>query len=241
MRVNYRCKVGGKLTKIVDNLKQIEQHIANAKRVSEFEQEVTVIAVTKAVSVARTKEALDAGIVNLGENRPEGLVAKQQDISGNAIWHYIGTLQTRKVRQVINAIQYLHSLDRLSLATEINKRATQPIKCFVQVNVSGEDSKHGLAANELIAFIKSLADMDKIEVVGLMTMAPLDAEEQQIRNVFRELKQLQQQVAALHLPFAPCQELSMGMSNDYTIAIEEGATYVRIGTALVGNESEEAK
>lgn len=228
------------MTKIIDNLKQINQQVTDAKRVSSFQQDVTVIAVTKAVSLARTQEALEAGILDLGENRPEGLVAKQQEITG-ATWHYIGTLQTRKVRQVINSIHYLHSLDRLSLATEINKRAEQRVKCFVQVNVSGEDSKHGLAANELIAFIKSLADMDKIEVVGLMTMAPLDAEEQQIRNVFRELKQLQQQVAALQLPFAPCKELSMGMSNDYTIAIEEGATYVRIGTALVGNESEEAK
>ncbi|KFL44248.1 hypothetical protein CH76_00100 [Lysinibacillus sp. BF-4] len=228
------------MTKIVDNLKQINQQVADAKRVSQFQQDVTVIAVTKAVSLARTQEALEAGILDLGENRPEGLVAKQQEITG-ATWHYIGTLQTRKVRQVINSIHYLHSLDRLSLATEINKRAEQRVKCFVQVNVSGEDSKHGLAAAEAIDFIESLATMDKIEVVGLMTMAPLDADEQQIRTVFRDLKQLQQQVAALQLPFAPCKELSMGMSNDYTIAIEEGATYVRIGTALVGNESEEAK
>lgn len=228
------------MTKIIDNLKQINQQVTDAKRVSSFQQDVTVIAVTKAVSLARTQEALEAGILDLGENRPEGLVAKQQEITG-ATWHYIGTLQTRKVRQVINSIHYLHSLDRLSLATEINKRAEQRVKCFVQVNVSGEDSKHGLAATEVIEFIESLATMDKIEVVGLMTMAPLNADEQQIRTVFRDLKQLQQQVAALQLPFAPCKELSMGMSNDYTIAIEEGATYVRIGTALVGNESEEAK
>ncbi|CEA02612.1 hypothetical protein BN1050_01314 [Metalysinibacillus saudimassiliensis] len=228
------------MTKIIDNLKQINQQVTDAKRVSPFQQDVTVIAVTKAVSLVRTQEALEAGILDLGENRPEGLVAKQQEITG-ATWHYIGTLQTRKVRQVINSIHYLHSLDRLSLATEINKRAEQRVKCFVQVNVSGEDSKHGLAATEVIEFIESLATMDKIEVVGLMTMAPLNADEQQIRTVFRDLKQLQQQVAALQLPFAPCKELSMGMSNDYTIAIEEGATYVRIGTALVGNESEEAK
>lgn len=228
------------MTKIIDNLKQINQQVTDVKRVSPFQQDVTVIAVTKAVSLVRTQEALEAGILDLGENRPEGLVAKQQEITG-ATWHYIGTLQTRKVRQVINSIHYLHSLDRLSLATEINKRAEQRVKCFVQVNVSGEDSKHGLAATEVIEFIESLATMDKIEVVGLMTMAPLNADEQQIRTVFRDLKQLQQQVAALQLPFAPCKELSMGMSNDYTIAIEEGATYVRIGTALVGNESEEAK
>jgi len=217
----------------------IEEQITQAKARGRFQQDVTIIAVTKAVSTERTKEALAAGLNHLGENRPEGLMTKQQALP-NAVWHYIGTLQTRKVRQVINAIDYLHSLDRLSLAVEINKRATNSVKCFVQVNVSGEDSKHGLPASEVLTFIKSLADFDKIEVVGLMTMAPLQATEQQIREVFMGLKTLQQQVVALQLAHAPCTELSMGMSNDYTIAIEEGATYVRIGTALVGNESEEA-
>ena len=143
-------------------------------------------------------------------------------------------MQTRKVKQVIHEIDYLHSLDRMSLAQEIEKRADRVLHCFVQVNVSGEQSKHGLSKEEVIPFIKSLAEMSKIKVVGLMTMAPNTDDEQVIRNVFRNLKNLQQEVVALQLPYAPCTELSMGMSNDYEIAIEEGATFVRIGTALVG-------
>ena len=221
------------MTKIIENLARIEPKIAAVNP----QQPVTIIAVTKAVSVERTQEAIAAGVTHLGENRPEGLLRKQEAIN-EATWHYIGTLQTRKVRQIINTIDYLHSLDRMSLAEEINKRATKVVKCFVQVNVSQEDSKHGLPVNEVIPFIKQLADMDKIEVVGLMTMAPLHAQEHEIRTVFRGLKDVQQQIKALQLPYAPCTELSMGMSNDYVIAIEEGATYVRIGTALVGSESE---
>jgi len=128
----------------------------------------------------------------------------------------------------------LHSLDRMSLAEEIEKRAVNPVKCFVQVNVSGEESKHGLSKEEVIPFIQSLEKFSKIQVVGLMTMAPNTDDKEVIRKVFRGLKELQQEIANLNLPYAPCQELSMGMSNDYEIAIEEGATFIRIGTALVG-------
>lgn len=197
--------------------------------------DVTCIAVTKSVSVERTEEALQAGITHLGENRPEGLALKQQHITDErAVWHYIGTLQTRKVKQVVNEVDYIHSLDRLSLAEEIQKRATKKVKCFLQVNVSGEESKHGLSQDEVQPFLAQLASFSNIEVVGLMTMAPNVDDEQQIRNVFKQLKQLQQQVQALQLAYAPCHELSMGMSGDFEIAIEEGATFVRIGTALVG-------
>ena len=135
---------------------------------------------------------------------------------------------------MINNIDYLHSLDRISLADEIEKRAEKKVKCFVQANVSGEESKHGLTKDEVISFVKQLAAYTKIEVIGLMTMAPNTEDEMVIRNVFRELKKLQQEVVALQLANIPCTELSMGMSNDYEIAVEEGATFVRIGTALVG-------
>ena len=222
------------MTQIITNLQQIEQQITDAKVKANATQNVHIVAVTKEVDVARTEEAIAAGLIHLGENRPEGLNNKLQHITANAKWHYIGSLQTRKVKQVINEIDYLHSLDRLSLAEEIEKRAHKTVKCFVQANVSGEQSKHGLSAEEVIPFIESLAAFSKIEVVGLMTMAPNTEDEAVIRSVFRNLKQLQQQVAALNLPHAPCQHLSMGMSNDFAIAIEEGATFVRIGTALVG-------
>lgn len=221
------------MAKIQENLQAIQSKIEAAKQQANVQQDVHIIAVTKQVDVARTQEALDAGLVHLGENRPEGLHTKLERIQG-ARWHFIGSLQTRKVKQVINEIDYLHSLDRLSLAEEIEKRADKKVKCFVQANVSGEASKHGLSAEEVIAFVKQLASFTKIEIVGLMTMAPNTEDVAIIRQVFHELKKLQQEVIALQLPYAPCTELSMGMSNDYEIAVQEGATFVRIGTALVG-------
>lgn len=222
------------MTGIIQNLVNIQATIDQAKEKSAAQQNVHIIAVTKQVDVTRTLEAIDAGIHHLGENRPEGLQIKLEAIDAGVQWHFIGSLQTRKVKQVIDQIDYLHSLDRLSLADEVEKRASKTVKCFVQANVSGEQSKHGLARADVIPFIQQLANHSKIEVVGLMTMAPNTEDELVIRQVFRELKSLQQEVVQLGLPYAPCTELSMGMSNDYEIAVEEGATFVRIGTALVG-------
>lgn len=222
------------VNKITDNLYQIEQNIKQAKERAHRTDSVHIIAVTKEVNIERTVEAIDAGLIHLGENRPDGLNNKINAIDRDVNWHYIGSLQTRKVKLIIDQIDYLHSLDRISLAEEIQKRAKNPIKCFVQANVSGEQSKHGLAQDEVISFIKELEQYDKIQVVGLMTMAPNTDDEQVIREVFKKLKMLQQQVANLQLSYAPCTELSMGMSNDYMIAVEEGATFVRVGTALVG-------
>ena len=222
------------MTKIIENLKQIQHQIEIAKQRVNAEQAVQIIAVTKEVDVNRTEEAIEAGLVHLGENRPEGLLNKLDSIDSAASWHYIGSLQTRKVKQVIDQIDYLHSLDRLSLAEEIEKRATKRVKCFLQVNVSGEESKHGLTKEQALVFVKQLEQFSKIEVVGLMTMAPFTEDETMIRQVFKQLKQLQQEVSQLNIPNVPCTELSMGMSNDYEIAVEEGATFVRIGTALVG-------
>ncbi|HET7615911.1 MAG TPA: alanine racemase, partial [Bacillales bacterium] len=135
-----------------------------------------------------------------------------------------------------DGIDYLHSLDRMSLAKEIEKRASRKVRCFVQVNVSGEQSKHGIDPSEVFSFIERLARFDKIEVVGLMTMAPHIKDESEIRTVFRQLRELGESVLSKQWEHAPCGELSMGMSNDYVIAVEEGATFVRIGTALVGKE-----
>ncbi|MBS4211925.1 MULTISPECIES: YggS family pyridoxal phosphate-dependent enzyme [Neobacillus] len=196
--------------------------------------EVTVIAVTKYVSTQRAQEALDAGIQHLGENRDEGMLEKWEVLQDKPIWHFIGTLQTRKVKNIIDKVEYIHSLDRLSLAQEINKRANSKVKCLVQVNVAEEDSKHGLAVEEVIDFIKSLGSLENIIVAGLMTMAPFTDDEEVLRDCFQKLRELRTQVQSFHLDYAPCSELSMGMSNDFAIAIEEGATMVRIGTALVG-------
>ncbi|MDR4946305.1 YggS family pyridoxal phosphate-dependent enzyme [Neobacillus cucumis] len=223
--------------KVVENLKRINQQINEAcQKVNRSIKEVTLIAVTKYVSIERAEEALDAGIINLGENRDDSLLEKWEVLQDKPIWHYIGTLQTRKVKNIIEKVEYIHSLDRESLAEEINKRANKKIKCLVQVNVSGEESKHGLSIEEAMPFIESLSKFENIVVDGLMTMAPFTNDEQILRDCFRRLNRLREQIQKLNLEFAPCTHLSMGMSNDFAIAIEEGATMIRIGTALVGEE-----
>ena len=148
--------------------------------------------------------------------------------------HFIGSLQSRNVKEVINEIDYLHALDRLSLAKEINKRADHEIACFIQVNVSGEESKHGIALNEVNHFIEQIQQYDKIKIVGLMTMAPYTEDTAYIRQLFKQLRVKRDEIKDLNLDYAPCHYLSMGMSNDYAIAVEEGASFIRIGTKLVG-------
>jgi PLP dependent protein len=223
--------------KVNENLKLIQENILQAcVKSNRNPDEVKIIAVTKYVSIDRAKEAIEAGILDLGENYDEGLIAKWEVLEDKPRWHFIGSLQTRKVKNIIDKVDYIHSLDRLSLAKEINKRANKQIKCLVQVNVSGEESKHGLAPEEVINFIEALKDYPNIEVVGFMTMAPYTDDQSLLRHCFRTLKLLQIEVQQMKLEFAPCTELSMGMSNDYAIAVEEGATLVRIGTALVGKE-----
>jgi pyridoxal phosphate enzyme (YggS family) len=223
--------------RVAANYDLVKQQINEAcLRVKRNPDKVTVIAVTKYVSIERANEALQAGIINLGENRDDGLLRKWDVLKDKPVWHYIGSLQTRKVKNIINIVEYIHSLDRTSLAEEINKRAERKVKCFVQVNVSGEESKHGLSTEEALIFIESLSKFENISVEGLMTIAPHTKNESEIRECFRKLRELREQVQALDLNYAPCTELSMGMSNDYGIAIEEGATMVRIGTALVGED-----
>ncbi|KAF0995743.1 YggS family pyridoxal phosphate-dependent enzyme [Geobacillus sp. TFV-3] len=219
-----------------DNLAAIRREIeAACARVGRDPAGVRIVAVTKYVDAKRALEVLDAGIADLGENRSDQLMEKHERIGNQATWHFIGTLQSRKVKDIIDKVDYIHSLDRLSLAKEIEKRAARRVKCFVQVNVSGEATKHGLAPEETVPFIEQLHAFSRIEVVGLMTMAPHTDDEAILRACFRQLRMLKERVQALGMAHAPCTELSMGMSNDYTIAIEEGATFVRIGSALVGS------
>ena len=219
---------------ILENVQEVTQRMEQATEKSSFKKQVQLIGVTKSVSSQVASELLAAGVTHLGENRPDGLLEKQAELGRTACtWHFIGTLQTRKVRQIIDAIDVLHSLDRLHLAEEINKRTDRTIDCFIQVNVSGEESKQGIAPEDLPSFLHEIGQYPAIRVIGLMTMAPLTEDETRIREVFRSLKTLQEEVKAKKLSYAPCTELSMGMSSDFEIAIEEGATFVRIGTTLV--------
>ena len=222
--------------KVSENLRMLQEKVNVAcKRSNRDPEEVKIIAVTKYVTTERALEAIECGVTHLGENRDEGLLEKWNTIGDKPTWHFIGTLQTRKVKNIIDKVDYIHSLDRESLAKEINARAgDRTISCFVQVNASGEESKHGLTPEMVVPFIKELEKFPKIRVEGLMTMAPFTEDATIIRQCFQTLKKLQLEIQHIDLPYAPCKELSMGMSNDFEIAIEEGATMIRIGTALVG-------
>ncbi|MBM7647207.1 pyridoxal phosphate enzyme (YggS family) [Bacillus ectoiniformans] len=221
--------------KVIDKLQTIQEQVNQAcENAGRHPDEVKIIAVTKYVSIERAQEAIEAGLRHFGENRDDSLLEKWDVLEDKPTWHFIGSLQTRKVKNIIDKVSYIHSLDRLSLAKEINKRAESPIQCFVQVNVSGEESKHGLNPEDVLAFVQDLQGLENIKICGLMTMAPLTDNEEMLRQCFKKLKSLQTEVQDLQLDEAPCKELSMGMSNDFAIAIEEGATMIRLGTALVG-------
>lgn len=220
---------------LVDNLEKINQEIQLAcQKASQSDNDVTMIAVTKSVEKEIAKELAELGVENMAENRVDKLLEKKAALENfsSIKWHLIGNLQRRKVKSIINKIDYFHALDSLKLAQEIQKRAEKQISCFVEVNVTGEESKHGFKSEEVLDFIHQLAEFDRIKIIGLMTMAPLDASEPVLHEVFSKLKKLQSAINNQHLSYAPCTELSMGMSNDFPIAIEEGATFVRIGTAL---------
>ncbi|WP_058307894.1 YggS family pyridoxal phosphate-dependent enzyme [Gracilibacillus massiliensis] len=220
---------------VANNLANIKQNIEQACKNSNRDPgDITIIGVTKYVTIKRAEEALAEGINHFGENRIEGLIDKYQSIGTEATWHFIGSLQSRKVKEIIDKVDYIHSLDRKSLAKEINKRTNKALKCFVQVNVSGEESKHGLDLNQVQAFVDTLRNYPNIKVVGLMTMAPFIKDEKRLRETFRSLRELRDTIQSEGWEHAPCHYLSMGMSNDYQIAIEEGATHVRIGSSLVG-------
>ena len=198
-----------------------------------------LVAVSKTVGADQIQALYDLGQRHFGENRYPTLLEKQATLAQTApdiVWHFIGRVQTRQVKEFINQIDFLHALDRFDLAKEIQKRADHPIKCFLQVNVSGEESKTGYEPEQVFAAIEQLAPYDKIEIVGLMTMAPADALEGELHFFFKTLKHLQLLVQEAGYPHAPCTELSMGMSQDYTIATEEGASFLRVGSAIFAPE-----
>ncbi|KAA9300874.1 MULTISPECIES: YggS family pyridoxal phosphate-dependent enzyme [Aerococcus] len=216
-----------------DNVQAVRERIQAVQQESALSsKDVRLICVSKYHSVEESLGLYQVGLRDYAENYVDGLLEKKAAMPDDCTWHLIGPLQSRKVKDVINEVDYFHALDRLKIAKEIQKRADHVIKCFVQVNVSGEASKSGLAPSELEGFIKDLAAYDKIEIVGLMTMAPHDASDEAIRSYFGGLRDLGQAVQALDLAYAPCLELSMGMSSDYPLAVAEGATCVRIGSAL---------
>lgn len=218
---------------LVENADLVRQQVETARNKANCQDQVNVIAVTKYVDVATTEALVKTGIQHIGENRVDKFLEKYQALNGyDLTWHLIGSLQRRKVKDVINLVDYFHALDSVKLAQEIQKRAEHPIKCFLQVNISGEESKHGFAPDELDDVLAEIAQLDKIEIVGLMTMAPFEASQEELQDIFSKTHQLQKQLEKKQLKNMPFSELSMGMSRDFEVAIANGATYVRIGTSF---------
>ncbi|KXT86107.1 hypothetical protein SORDD16_01152 [Streptococcus oralis] len=182
----------------------------------------------------KTAEALlPLGVHHIGENRVDKFLEKYQTLKEFPVtWHLIGTLQRRKVREVIPFVDYFHALDSFKLAQEIQRRTDHVIKCFLQVNISGEESKHGFSKEELLELLPDLAQLDQIEYVGLMTMAPFEADSDELKQIFKKTQELQAEIREKQIPNMPMTELSMGMSRDYKEAIQFGSTFVRIGTAF---------
>ena len=215
------------------NADLVRQQVETARNKANRQDQVNVIAVTKYVDVATTEALVKTGIQHIGENRVDKFLEKYQALKEyDLTWHLIGSLQRRKVKDVINLVDYFHALDSVKLAQEIQKRAEHPIKCFLQVNISGEKSKHGFAPDELDDVLAEIAQLDKIEIVGLMTMAPFEASQEELQDIFSKTHQLQKQLEKKQLKNMPFSELSMGMSRDFEVAVANGATYVRIGTSF---------
>ena len=218
---------------LIENKERIFSQVAQAMETANRTDQVNVIAVTKYVGIDQAKDLVDTGVCHIGENRVDKFLEKYKALKDEGLtWHLIGSLQLRKVKEVINYVDYFHALDSMKLAQEIQKRASHPIKCFIQVNISGEESKHGFAPEELDAVLPELEGLDNLQIVGLMTMAPFEASQDELQAIFAATHQLQKELQKKQLKNMPFTELSMGMSRDYDVAIANGATFVRIGTSF---------
>ncbi len=226
------------MQQISENLKAVQQRIeAACRRAGRDPAEVTLITVSKTIDVDRINAAVAAGAATLGENRVQEVLAKRDAVSPEVRWHLIGHLQTNKVRQIIDKVDLIHSLDSLHLAEEIQKRAQlagRTVDLLVEVNVGAEESKFGLDPAAVRGFLESLQGMDRIRILGLMTVAPFLEDPESVRMVFRSLKGLFDELKDLKLPNVQMMHLSMGMTHDFEVAIEEGATMVRVGTGIFG-------
>lgn len=221
------------------NLTSVLCRIEEAQKKSRFNQSVELIAVTKTVEPDIINQAVSLGVSNIGENKVQEVQRKYPYITGDVIWHLIGTLQTNKVKYIADKVDMIHSLDRIELAKEINRQALKNnriIKCLIQVKISEEDTKHGVEIDNVISLVREISESyPNIMVCGLMGMAPYFEDKELTRPYFIKLRSLFDEISNLEIPGVNMQHLSMGMSGDYEIAIEEGATMVRVGTAIFGD------
>lgn len=220
------------------SIEAIRRRISEAAcRAGRDPSSVRLLAATKAVPVARIKEAIACGLDLFGENYVQEARVKIDEIGRGVSWHFIGRLQTNKAKYAVRLFDLIHSVDSENLALELNRRAAaipRIMPVLIEVNLGGKSDKGGLAPEDLLPFVEKVAALPNLSVRGLMTMPPFFAEAEQSRPYFRQLRELKRRMQSRSIPNLYLEELSMGMTTDFEVAIEEGATIVRIGTALFG-------
>lgn len=221
-----------------ENLEEIHERIeAACSRAGRQVDEITLIAVSKTVEPELIEASIQMGVLHLGENKPQEIVRKQPLIKGPVQWHMIGNLQSNKVRQIVDKVAMIHSVDSVKLATEISKRATAldlVMPVLLQVNIGDESQKGGLDVTTVEAAAREIADMPGLKIQGLMCIAPYLEEPEAVRPYFRKMKSLFEHLKEIEYNGIDMVHLSMGMTHDFEVAIEEGATMIRVGTGLYG-------
>ena len=223
---------------IKENLKQVEENIVQAcKRAGRNPEDVTLIAVSKTKPIEMIEEAFAAGKRDFGENKAQEMKQKYEELPKEIKWHFIGHLQTNKVKYVVGRATLIHSVDSLHLAEAINAESQKKgviSSILIEVNVAQEESKFGLAVEETFDLVKDIAKLSNVKIEGLMTIAPFVENAEENREIFKQLRQLSVDIAAKNIDNVSMGVLSMGMTNDYEVAVEEGATFVRVGTGIFG-------
>lgn len=223
---------------VAANVARVRERIAAAARRSgRRPDEVALIAVTKGVPLARIREVIACGVTDLGESRVQEAVPKVQALASvrpQIRWHLVGHLQRNKVRQAVGIFSTIHSVDSERLAIEMSGRAAAPLDVLVQANIAGEPQKFGVPPEDVPTLVRAVATLPHLRVFGLMTIAPQVTDPGDARPVFRRLRELREEINAARIVAQPLVHLSMGMSDDFEVAIEEGATMVRIGRAIFG-------
>jgi pyridoxal phosphate enzyme (YggS family) len=223
------------MSTIRENLLRVRERMERAaRRIGRDPGEVKLVAVSKTVEPARIKEAIEAGASILGENYVQEAQKKIEEIGQTVSWHFIGHLQSNKSKYAVRLFDMIHSLDSIPLAEELNRRAEQAgrkLRVLIEVNLSGEETKFGTDEEKILNLAKRVLQLDHLSLEGLMTMPPYFDSPEMSRPYYVKLREVKERLAKEGIPVA---DLSMGMSNDFEIAIEEGATYVRVGTAIFG-------
>lgn len=225
---------------ISDNLREIRERISRRCRsAGRNPEDVTLVAVSKTFSSEQIREALAAGVQDIGENYVQELLEKRKHLAEEPVrWHFVGHLQRNKVKQIISWIHLVHALDDRDLAVEIDRRAARAertVDVLVEVNTTGERSKFGLVPERTAEFVRSLDGLGHIRIAGLMTIGPFLPDPEGSRPMFRQLRLLKEEIAGRTQANVAMRHLSMGMTGDFEVAIDEGATLVRIGTAIFGS------